>query len=67
MVLAQTEQNHQVGMREDQRPSFHHLADDDGQGQASGSLNLVVNETQEEPSGHGRVSPLRLTLEHRRT
>ena len=43
MLLAQTKQN-QEGKREDQSPTFHYLAEDDGEGQASGSLN----DTQEE-------------------
>ena len=37
--------------REDQRPTFHYLAEDDGEKQASEGLHLWSNETQEEPSG----------------
>ena len=40
-MLAQEEQNHQVGKREDQRPTFPFLAEDEEK-QASGVLNQLV-------------------------
>ena len=42
MVLAQTEQNHQLGKRVDQRPTFKNLDEDDEDERLSGGLNHLV-------------------------
>ena len=39
MVLAQTEQNYQVRKARDQMPTFHFVAEDDGEESAFGGLN----------------------------